>query len=80
MLSPFHSIRFINLVIVTDLEDPMPTGKDVGTVVLRIKRVKFASVVPPNAIQQLPGTSKGRNGMRIGYVWCWCTREACLCI
>lgn len=55
-------------MVAADLQDSVSTGKDVGTIVLRIKRVKFASVAPPNALQQLPKAHKGKNGMRIGYV------------
>ncbi|KAJ3574832.1 hypothetical protein NP233_g1499 [Leucocoprinus birnbaumii] len=47
--------------------DPNTMNKDVGTIVLRIKRVRIAEAATPNAIQQLPGTSGGRNGMRVGF-------------
>jgi hypothetical protein len=43
-------------------------GKDVGMIVLKIKRVKLTSVVSPNIIQQLPETYNGHIGMRVGQV------------
>ncbi|KXN92220.1 hypothetical protein AN958_08673 [Leucoagaricus sp. SymC.cos] len=50
-----------------DLKNVPTTEKDVGTIVLQIKRVKFSASASPNTIQQLPQAHKGRNGMRIGF-------------
>jgi len=43
--------------------------KDVGMIVLRIKRVKLVEVALPIAIQQPPDIGSSWQGIRIGFVF-----------
>jgi hypothetical protein len=60
--------RILIQKVAADLDSTLATGKDVGTIILRIKRVKLTAAMAPNSIQQLPGSHTGKNGMRVGYV------------
>ncbi|KAF5357898.1 hypothetical protein D9756_001414 [Leucocoprinus leucothites] len=51
----------------SSLDNSIATNKDVGTILLRIKRVRLVAAASPNAIQQLPENNGGRNGIRVGF-------------
>lgn len=44
--------------------------KDVGTIVLRIKRVSISGSAFPMAIQQPPEIGSSWQGVRVGFIFC----------